>query len=357
MGGRNATLRSIMDVSTFCMQSHVLIVAGKGGVGKTTMVAAIARMAADAGLSVLVIELEGRSGVSDAFGHGDTIDYAGAVLSAAGANEVEEDLGPESEAPHIPPGSVQARRITPDDALIEYLADHGLRRFSKRLMSSGIIDIVSSAIPGIRDILVLGKVKQIEQAGLADLVLVDAPATGHAMTFLSSASGLLDAARGGPVRTQASEVVELLTDPTRCQVALVTLPEEMPVNEVVDAAYQLEDKVGISLGPIIVNACYPPIRGLDVSAADAAESAGVTLDDDLREALDAASTFRRTREVLQREQIDRLDHELPLPQLRVPFAFTASIGPDELQLLADALKAGVTALPDTALPDTEAAVP
>src|ERR1035437_4975547 len=235
----NATLRSIMDVSTFCMQSHVLIVAGKGGVGKTTMVAAIARMAADAGLSVLVIELEGRSGVSDAFGHGDTIDYAGAVLSAAGANEVEEDLGPESEAPHIPPGSVQARRITPADALIEYLADHGLRRFAKRLMSSGIIDIVSSAIPGIRDILVLGKVKQIEQAGLADLVLVDAPATGHAMTFLSSASGLLDAARGGPVRTQASEVVELLTDPTRCQVALVTLPEEMPVSEVVDAAYQL----------------------------------------------------------------------------------------------------------------------
>ena len=64
------------------------------------------------------------------------------------------------------------------------------------------------------------------------------------MTFLSSASGLLDAARRGPVRAQAADVVELLTDPDRCRVVLVTLPEEMPVNEVVEAAYQLEDRVG-----------------------------------------------------------------------------------------------------------------
>ncbi|HEX3459855.1 MAG TPA: ArsA-related P-loop ATPase [Acidimicrobiales bacterium] len=342
-----------MDVRTFCTQSHVLIVAGKGGVGKTTMVAAIARMAADAGLSVLVIELEGRSGVSDAFGHDDVLDYAGAVLSAAGADQYEEGADPERDrAATLAPGSVQARRITPDDALIEYLADHGLRRISKRLMSSGIIDIVSGAIPGIRDILVLGKVKQIEQAGLADLVLVDAPATGHTMTFLSSASGLVDAARGGPVRAQAADVVALLTDPARCQVALVTLPEEMPVNEVVEAAYQLEDKVGITLGPIIVNGCYPPVPGLDVPAAEAAELAGVTLDDDSRRALDAAGAFRRTREALQQEQIERLAHELPLPELRVPFAFTASIGPEELQVLADALGAGIAALPDV-----EAAVP
>ena len=137
-----------------------------------------------------------------------------------------------------------------------------MRRFSKRLLSSGIIDIVAGAIPGIRDILVLGKIKQIEQQRVADLVLVDAPATGHAMTFLSSAAGLLDAARGGPIRAQAADVVALLSDPARCQVALVTLPEEMPVNEVVEAAYQLEDKVGVALGPVIVNACYPPVPGL-----------------------------------------------------------------------------------------------
>ena len=98
----------------------------------------------------------------------------------------------------MPAGSVRARTITPDDALLEYLADHGLGRVSKRLMATGIVDLVAGAIPGIKDILVLGKIKQIERTRLADVILVDAPATGHTLTFLSSASGLLDAARGGP---------------------------------------------------------------------------------------------------------------------------------------------------------------
>ena len=79
--------------------------------------------------------------------------------------------------------------ITPDDALIEYLEDHGLGRVSKRLARSGVLDVVSTAIPGIRDVLVLGKVKQLERGGRADLIVVDAPATGHAITFLTSASG------------------------------------------------------------------------------------------------------------------------------------------------------------------------
>ena len=85
-----------------------------------------------------------------------------------------------------------------------------MKRISKRLVSSGALDVVATAIPGIRDILVLGKVKSLERQPAADLILVDAPATGHAMTFLSSAQGLLDAARSGPVRTQAADVVELL---------------------------------------------------------------------------------------------------------------------------------------------------
>ena len=108
---------------------------------------------------------------------------------------------------------------------MEYLEDHGLKRVSKRLAHSGILDVVSTAIPGIRDVLVLGKVKQLERDRAADLILVDAPATGHAITFLTSASGLVGAARGGPLRTQAQEVVDLLSDPDRCRVLLVTLPE------------------------------------------------------------------------------------------------------------------------------------
>ncbi len=326
-----------MDVRDFCRQSSVLIVAGKGGVGKTTMVAALARMAAYQGLSVLVIELEGRPGISSAFGDGGDLGYAGTVLSAAGADDIGD---PEDDAV-MPPGTVHGRWITPDDALLEYLADHGLRRMSKRLQSSGVLDVVSSAIPGIKDVLVLGKIKQIERSGIVDLILVDAPATGHTMTFLSSASGLLDAARGGPVRAQAADVVELLTDPARCQVALVTLPEEMPVNEVVEAAYQLEDKVGIALGPVITNACYAPLAGLDSTAAEAAASAGVALSDDVLAALEDARRFRVTRQDLQHEQLERLAAELPLPQLQAPFLFSATIGPEELDILARSLAAGI----------------
>ena len=245
-----------MDIAAFCRQSRVLIVAGKGGVGKTTMVAALAHLAAQAGLSVLVVELEGRPGVATAFGQRASRWTTPARYSRPPGPTRSEDADGDDPRPSRP-GTVRARTITPDDALLEYLADHGLRRVSKRLMSSGIIDLVAGSIPGIRDILVLGKVKQIERSGIADLVLVDAPATGHTMTFLSSAGGLLDAARSGPIRAQAADVVALLSDPARCQVALVTLPEEMPVNEAIEAAYQLEDKVGIALGPVIVNGCYP----------------------------------------------------------------------------------------------------
>jgi len=331
-----------MDIRSFCSQSRVVIVAGKGGVGKTTMVAALAHLAAGAGLSVLVIELEGRSGVADAFGGSGDLGYAGEVLHAAGATDRGD--GPLDERAPIPPGVVHARTITPDDALLEYLDDHGMRRFSKRLLSSGVIDIVAGAIPGIRDILVLGKVKQIEQQGIADLVLVDAPATGHTMTFLSSASGLLDAARGGPIRAQAADVVALLSDPRRCQVALVTLPEEMPVNEVVEAAYQLEDSVGIALGPVIVNSCYPPVDSLATPAPDTVAAAGVDLDPALVDSLEQARRFRQRRHELQEDQVTRLAAELPLAQLRVPYLFTDSIGPAELDTLSRALASGIEAL-------------
>ncbi len=325
-----------MDVRGFCTQSRVLIVAGKGGVGKTTIVAALARVAADAGLSVLVVELEGRTGVTGAFGQAQSLGYDEVVLDAA------TDDGP------VARGSVRARMVTPDDALVEYLVDHGFRRISKRLVASGIVDVVSSAIPGIRDVLVLGKVKQLERAGVADLVLVDAPATGHALTFLSSAGGLLDAARSGPVRTQAADVAELLADPVRCQVVLVTLPEEMPVNEVVDAAYQLEDRIGVALGPVVVNGCLAEPPGLDVPAAEAAARSGRDVETRLVEALETARAFHLRRVALQHEQLDRLARELPLPQLRVPYVFTDRIGPDELAVLARALAGGIAELPDPA---------
>ena len=187
------SLRRGMDVSQFCSATRLLIVAGKGGVGKTTVTAALARMAARAGLKALIVEVEGKSGIGNVFGHDELLGYEEVTLGER----------------------LRARTLTPDDALLEYLEEHGMKRVSKRLASSGALDVVSTAVPGIKDILVLGKVKQLERAAAADVIVLDAPAAGHAVTFLTSAQGLLDAARVGPIRAQAQDVVDLLSDPTR----------------------------------------------------------------------------------------------------------------------------------------------
>src|SRR5580698_5174161 len=300
-----------MDVGIFCAQSHVLIVAGKGGVGKTTMAAALARMASLTGRSVLIVELEGKSGITGAFGMADDLGYD--------ERELQPAVSPER-------GAVRARRITPDDALVEYLEDHGLRRVSKRLVSSGVVDVVSTAIPGIRDVLVLGKIKQLEREGVADLIVVDAPATGHAITFLTSASGLVNAARGGPLRSQANDVVDLLADPSRCRVMLVTLPEDMPVSETIESAFTLEDKAGVQLGPVIVNACDPAPVGLERTAAEVAAGSGADVPAAHLQALEDARLFRLERHAISAAQVERLARDLPLPQLLVPSVGAEAIG-------------------------------
>ena len=312
-----------MDPAQFFAASRLVIVAGKGGVGKTTVTAALARAAADNGLSTLIVEVEGKSGLASVFGR-EPLSY----------EEIELADG------------IRGRTLTPDDALLEYLRDHGMSRISKRLASSGALDVVATAAPGIKDILILGKVKQLERAKTADLIVLDAPAAGHAITFLLAARALLDAVRVGPIQTQAREVLELLTDASRCQVVLVTLPEETPVNELIDTAYHLEDRVGVNLGPVVVNGMYEPLPGLDVDPLDAAAAAGTILRPGEAESLAAAADFRRHRMDLQREQIERLGSELPLPQLRLPYVFNADLGPPELTKLAAELMRSVESLPE-----------
>ena len=313
------SLRRRMEVSRFCSTARLFIVAGKGGVGKTTVTAALARAAARAGRSALIVEVEGKSGIGAVFGRREVLSYEEVLLHPGG--------GPHGDA------DVRGRTLTPDDALLEYLEDHGMRRISKRLAGSGALDVVSTAVPGIKDILVLGKVKQLERAGVADVIVLDAPAAGHAVTFLTSARGLLDAARVGPIRAQAADVVALLSDPARCQVLLVTLPEETPVNEVVETAFALEDRVGIKLGPVVVNGLYPSLPGLSEALLGANGS------------LRAAAEFRLARERLQQEQVARLADALPLPQLHLPFLFTPEVGVSELEVLTDTLSAQIEALP------------
>ena len=324
-----------MDPAAFFAESRVVIVAGKGGVGKTTVSAALSVAAARSGLSTLIVELEGKSGLPSLFGQPE-LGYAEVVLRPGG--------GPDGAA------DVAARALTPDDALLDYLADHGLNRVSRRLVSSGALDIVATATPGIRDILVLGKVKQLEVSRAYDLIVVDAPAAGHAIAFLRSAAGLLDAVSVGPIHTQATDVQAMLTDPARCEVLLVTLPEETPVNEVVQTAYSLEEEVGVSLAPVVVNGIYPPLAGLTTTAQRAAETAGVSLEHGplggTADALDAAARFRMARTELQQTQLARLAEALPLPQLHLPYLFTTELGPAELDTLADALGTAVRGLAD-----------
>jgi anion-transporting ArsA/GET3 family ATPase len=306
-----------MDPAQFLRTSRVLVVAGKGGVGKTTIAAAVARMASAHGLRTLVVEIEGKSGLGTLFGRPGALSYEAVQLVAPSGREA----------------GVVARTLTPDDALLDYLIDHGMKRVSKRLVSSGALDVVATAVPGLRDILVLGKVKSLSKSADHDLIVVDAPAAGHAVTFLTSARGLLDAFRVGPIRTQATEVVELLSDPARCQVMLVTLPEETPVNEVVETAFKIEDRAGVSLAPLVVNGVYPTLAGLEPGAGDPP-------------GLVEAAAFRRGRQDLQAAQIARLAESLPLPQLRLPYLFSTELGPEDVAHLADDLAAGVARLPE-----------
>jgi anion-transporting ArsA/GET3 family ATPase len=311
-----------MQVADFCSTSRVVIVAGKGGVGKTTVTAALAVTAARAGRSVLIVEVEGKSGLPAMFG-----------APALGYEEIELESG------------VRARFLTPDAALIDYLVTHGMKRISKRLASSGALDVVATAVPGMKDILVLGKVKSIEETRAADLVIVDAPAAGHAISFLMSARGLLDAVRVGPIRKQAQDVVSLLSDPTRCQVMLVTLAEETPVSEVVDTAFAIEDRAGVALGPVVVNGCFTPLP-VGVSAdpgairADA-QAANRFVSPREAEDLAHAAAFLEERHALQQAQIQRLNELLPLPRIELPFVFDPDITRRQLDTLADAFAHGI----------------
>ncbi len=274
------------------------MVAGKGGVGKTTVTAVIARAASNSGRKVLVVELDGKPALADL----------------------------------IP--DIEVTTISPPEALDEYLRDHGFARVAKRLHRTGVIDMVGTAAPGIDDIVVLGKIKQLERSGAYDLIVVDGPAAGHAVTFLTSAAGLADSVRSGPVRSQADDVLDLLHDHDRAQVVLVALAETTPVNEAIETAFALEDKVGVRLGPVVVNNVD---LGAPLPDLDESESAVAALDDDTAAMLLDAAAFRRGRRAMESEEIRRLGDELPLPQVTLPARAVAGLSATDIDALAASL--------------------
>jgi arsenite/tail-anchored protein-transporting ATPase len=268
----------------------LVIVAGKGGVGKTTVSAVLARAAADSGRRVLVVELDGKPTLST--------------------------LVPD----------LRTRSISAAAALEEYLHDHGFRLIARRLAATGVVDVIGTAAPGIDDLVVLGKLKQLERSGEWDLIVVDGPAAGHAVTFLTSAAGLRDAVRSGPVRAQADEVLELLADRNRCQVVLVTVPETTPVNELVETAAILAARVGVRLGPVVINQFDDADELPDPATVDFGRTRSHL--DELR----AAAEFGRQRRRSQQSALALLDVELP--RIVLPALPVAVLDPHDISTLA-----------------------
>lgn len=312
-----------MDPAAYFARSTVLVVAGKGGVGKSTVTGVLAVAAARTGLRVLAVELEGRTELPRALGlHGEL--------------DGEERLALEDPSG----GTVTVQRLRPDDALVEWLSNHGLRAVVRRLRHSGALEVVAFAIPGIREVLILGKLKSLERSGRYDLVVLDAPATGHALTLLTSPAGLANAARGGPVRRIAEEVRELLGDPARCRVMLVTLPRELAVDETVEAAFEVEERAGVTLGEVVVNHYRAPLRTLDEPLGPEADALPAAL----VEAVEAARAFELARERAGAAEVERLRAGLPLPLILLPVLDGGRLGPEQLDQLADEFLRGVAEL-------------
>lgn len=329
----------------------MLVLTGKGGAGKTTVSALLANLAAREGMNVMVVQI-GTPGTHQGddhsplqaptghlpglFGVGQAVAYEPALLSTTPAG-----------------GQVWARSLAPDTALVEYLNQHGMRRLSRRLLASGALEVVATAVPGMPDMLVLGKVKQMERAaaggqpGAPALIILDAPAAGHAVRFLEGPRAILEAASGGPIRSQAEEVAEMLSDPARCQVLLVTTAEETPVTETLETAELLASGAGTHIGAVVVNARLPvlslPAAMSEEDLGTLSAAAGVILDEGELTALVAAGRLRSQRQGSQASQVARLAEGLAVPQLEVPFCFSTEMGKLQLETLTDALATSVEA--------------
>lgn len=309
--------------------SRLAIVSGKGGVGKTTVAAALAVAAAGAGKKVLLVEVEQREAIAPVFG--------------------ERPIGYEERrlAPNITGLSVE-----PDEALVEYLyLFYGIRRVGKVLRGTKAIEFATNVAPGLRDILLIGKVKEAErrrQQGryVYDLIVLDAPPSGRLPRFLDAPRAVAELVNSGPIKQQAQGVLDMVSDPKRCRVVLVTLPEDMPVRETVEAADTLA-KMDVNVGPIVVNGVLPevfPAGKLRTLAKDAAEpiasdaaAAGIRLSDEAVAGLARVTALHARKTVNQREAIAELEGETSIPSLRLPYVFAPRMGTEQLAQLAASL--------------------
>jgi anion-transporting ArsA/GET3 family ATPase len=216
------------------------VVTGKGGTGKTTVAAALALALAAGGRRTLLVEVEGRQGIAQLFGI-DPLPY--------GERQIAKVAGG---------GEVRALAVDPEEALLEYLdMFYKLGMAGRALQKLGAIDFATTVAPGVRDVLLTGKVKEAttrSESGrrVYDAVILDAPPTGRIGRFLNVTAETARLAKVGPLKNQSEGVAAFLRSPMTA-VHVVTLLEEMPVQETADAIAELTE-LGISLGSIIINA-------------------------------------------------------------------------------------------------------
>ena len=286
-------LSFIMEPHHFFTAQRVLIVAGKGGVGKSTVATSLAHLSARSGLRTLLVSL------------------------------TEPAVG-------IPPHDLLEQiTVSPGRALSDYLATKGLGLLSRQLAKSGIMELVATTAPGLDDLLVLGRIKAFEQEKRADVIIVDGPAAGHALDLVRAPLQLKRAIGTGPISQQADEVLEMLSDGDRCKLMLVTTAAITPVTETCEAAEELRDTANMTLAPIVVNKCDPEVPIVDTSMLEAT----------MREAFDYISL----RGKAQIEALGVLSDSLDLPQLTVMRRRLS--GEPLITLMANDLEVAIRKLP------------
>jgi anion-transporting ArsA/GET3 family ATPase len=293
------------------------VVTGKGGTGKTTVAAALALALAAGGRQVLLVEVEGRQGIAQLF---DTppLPYEERRVAVARGG-----------------GEVYALAVDPELALIEYLEQfYNLRRAGSMLKKIGAVDFATTIAPGMRDVLLTGKVMEATtrerrktKGRRYDAVVLDAPPTGRIARFLNVNSEVAALARMGPVRGQADSVMALLRS-TQTAVHLVTVLEEMPVQETVDGVAELRS-IDLPVGAVLVNmvrdAMLPEDAVDDAARGDLDRSelsrglktAGLDADSTAVEGLVAEAADHAGRVQLERRETEVLA-ELDRPTYRLP---------------------------------------
>ncbi|MDX6638802.1 MAG: hypothetical protein QOJ01_2313 [Solirubrobacterales bacterium] len=303
------------------LDKRLVIVTGKGGVGKSTVALAIGMAAAESGKRTIVCEVAAQEGISRRFHHAEV-----------GFHEVEmaENLW--------------AISIDPDESMREYvLLQLKVRAARDLLFRSKVFGYLAAATPGLRELVTIGKIWELAQGKRRvkggrnyDLVVVDAPATGQGIGFLQTPRTFANVARVGPMASQAETLDAFLTNHRRTGVAIVSLPEEMPVNETAMLEREVSESVGASVDRIYMNGLYPDRFTADeaVRLSAAAEEANGETRAALLEALG-----ERHRARAQGEQLARLAELTEAPITTLPFLFEPEVGVDQVRRLAGGVAA------------------